>query len=178
MLIEALIIFIINVISNCLGTLKTIFISKNMKNPVYIVTAVDALVFAFVIKSISNGDNIITILAFVLGKVVGVYVGQIVDGKLALGILDISLFTKEAKGIELADTLRDIGYSVTTQKGYGYNGSERFIVNITIARKEMDFLLELLTKFGFDKATMIIKEVKSVNGKIKIHKKEEYQVQP
>jgi len=173
MFVNALIIFLINVISNCLGTLKTIFISKNMKSPVYIVTAIDAFVFAFVIKSISNGDDIITIIAFVLGKVVGVYIGQIIDKKLALGILDISIYAKEERAKNLADKLRDIGYSVTTQKGYGYNGNERFIINITIARKEMDFLMKLLEKYGYNKATMIVKEVKSVNGKIKIYKNEE-----
>ena len=47
-------------------------------------------------------------------------------------------------------------------------------MNITIARKEMDFLVELLKKYGYDKATMIVKEVKSVNGKVKIHKKDEF----
>lgn len=174
MLLYVLSIFIINALSNCLGTLKTIFIAKNVKTPVYIVTAIDALVFAFVVKSISNGNDIVTILAFVLGKVAGVYIGQVIDKKLGLGILDICLYTKEDKAKALADKLREIGYSVTTQKGYGFNGNKRFIVNITIARKELDFLAELLKKYGFDKATMIIKEVKSVYGKIKIHKSSEH----
>jgi len=171
MFIYVMSIFIINALSNCLGTLKTIFISRNVKTPVYIVTAIDALVFAFVVKSISNGDNTITILAFVLGKVVGVYIGQVIDKKLGLGILDIYVYAKEEKAKSLADKLRDVGYSITTQKGYGFNGNKRYTVNVTIARKELDFLIELLGKYGFDKATMIIKEVKLVNGKIKIHKK-------
>ena len=32
-----------------------------------------------VVKSISNGNDIVTILAFVLGKVAGVYIGQVID---------------------------------------------------------------------------------------------------
>lgn len=172
-MMQVISIFIINALSNCLGTLKTIFISKNVKTPVYIVTAIDALVFAFVVKSISNGDDVITILAYVLGKVAGVYIGQVADKKLGLGILDICIYAKEEKAKNLADRLREVGYSVTTQKGYGLNGNKRYIVNVTIARKELDFLMELLEKYGFDKATMVIKEVKSVNGKIRIHKKSE-----
>jgi uncharacterized protein YebE (UPF0316 family) len=174
MITQFIFIFVINALSNCLGTLKTIFISKNAKAPVYIVTAIDALVFAFVVKSISSGNDAITIIAYVLGKVVGVYIGQVIDKKLGLGILDISVYAKEEKAKNLADKLREVGYSVTTQKGYGYNGSPRYIVNITIARKEMDFLVELLKKYGYNKATMIVKEVKSVNGKVKIHKKDEF----
>lgn len=166
LIITGLIVFLLNLISNCLGTLKTIFISKQLGKITYWLVAVDSLLFAVVLKAISSGDSFVTIAAFVAGKVFGAMLADYIEGKLALGLLEVTVFAKEEKAITIADSLRDMGYSVTTFKGYGMEGKERFTINITIARKEMSLLKEILSKYNLNTPNMVIKEVKSIQGNI------------
>lgn len=166
LIISGFFIFFLNLISNCLGTLKTIFISKQLGKITYWLVAVDSLLFAVVLKAISSGDNFISILAFVLGKVIGSMLADYIEEKLALGLLEVSIYAKEEKAIEIADFLRSLGYSVTNFKGYGIEGKERFMITITIARKEMSLLKNILKKYNLINPNMIIKEIKSIQGNI------------
>ena len=79
MIINLIIIFLLNAISNCLGTLKTLFISKQMIKPVYIVVFSDALVFSYAFKLVSDSSDVIYILAFAFGKVFGIYLADIIE---------------------------------------------------------------------------------------------------
>lgn len=161
-------VFILNVVSNCLGTLKTIFISKQIGNITYIITAIDALFFSIVLKAISDGDGILFIFAYCLGKVVGAILADILENKyIALGIYEVTIYSNPTKAIEIADKLRLLGYSVNTCKQYGNNGKERYAIIITIERKELDFLREKLSEFDLNNPTMIVQEIKSIEGKIK-----------
>jgi uncharacterized protein YebE (UPF0316 family) len=87
---------------------------------------------------------------------------------MALGIVEISLYAKVEKAIAIADAIRQKGYSVTTYKGYGNNGQPRFEVNITMMRKEIPCLQEILVQHGVDNASMIIRGIDSVEGKIRV----------
>lgn len=164
-IISILLIFFLNILSNTLGNLKTIFVSKQIGGFTYILVGVDALFFSIVLKAINSGDSLWYILAYVFGKIIGAVIADILEKKLALGVLEVTVYERNDKAIPLADTLRELGYSVTTSKGYGQNGKERFIVTITISRKEYPLLGEVLNKVGITKPNMIVKEVKSIEGK-------------
>lgn len=170
MFITLFIVFLLNVISNTLGTLKTIFISKKVMKPAYLVTFMDSIVFAYGFKMVATEDSLWLILAFSLGKVVGTYLADIIEGKMAFGLLEVTIYAKSDKAINIADSLRALGFSVTTVKGYGMNGVERFEVNITLKRKDFVLVREFLQTHGFTNATMITREVSSVSGKIRTEK--------
>lgn len=164
-------VFILNVVSNTLGTLKTLFLAKKIMKPAYVVTFIDSIVFAYGFKMVATEDSLWVIVAFSLGKVVGAYLADILDNKMAFGLIEVTLYAKANRAHKLADSLRDLGYSVTTVKGYGFKGSERYEVNLTIKRKELSFIREFLGKNGILDATLVIREVSSVAGKIAVEKK-------
>lgn len=165
------IVFLLNVVSNTLGTLKTLFLSKKIMKPAYVVTFVDSIVFAYGFKMVATEDSFWLIIAFSLGKVVGAYIADILDNKLAFGLIEVTLYAKANRAHRLADSLRDLGYSVTTVKGYGFKGHERYEVNLMIKRKELTFIREFLGKNGVEDATLVIREISSVAGKIAVEKK-------
>lgn len=166
--ITIILIFILNVISNCLGTLKTIFISKQIGNITYIITAIDALFFSIVLKAVSNGSGVMEIIAYCLGKVVGAIMADVIENKyIALGTYLITIYPKQDKVIMIADDLRELGYTVNTSKQYGMHGKARFAINITIARKEINILKNILEKkYNINSPNMIVEEIKSFEGKI------------
>ena len=172
MIKNLVILFILTTLSNAIATLKNMFIIKKQSKPAYIATFVDAIVFGTIMKRISDGENVFFILAFAFGKVVGVWLGKIIENKIALGILEIEVFVNKKEAmINIADELRDLGYSVETTISYGYKGRKRYIIGITALRKELDNVKEVVIANGYKKPTMKIKEIAKVSGKFSLTSK-------
>jgi uncharacterized protein YebE (UPF0316 family) len=163
-------IILINAISNTLGTLKNIFTAKKFVKPLYIITFIDAIIFATVIKQVSNSSNgVYFITAYAIGKVLGAYIANKLEDKLALGISEVDIFVNNKdKMKQIADEIRDKGYTVNTYISYGKFGIKRYVIEVTILRKELYILKEILTKHGYEKPTLKIKEVNNYKGKISL----------
>lgn len=167
MLLDLIVIFTLNIISSSMKVLNTMFISKKVMQPVYITMFIEACVFSYALKMITEGESFFFILVFAFGKVVGAYIANAIEDKIAIGILEVSLYVNGRKALKIADTLRNMGYSVTTMKGYGFNGNPRFLLDIAIERKDFPLLKIFLANNGYDEATMVIRDLKGVSGKIK-----------
>ena len=159
----------ITALSNAIGTLKTIFVSKKYLKPVYITTFLDSLIFGTIMKKITSGEDFYFIIAFAIGKVIGAWLGDLLDNKLALGILEIEIFLNHFdKMKDIADELRDLGYSTETSISFGYKGKKRYKINVTMLRKEVSVLREILSNYDYEDPTMKVKEVSNINGKMSI----------
>lgn len=171
---ELLLIGLLAIIGESMKTMRTILLSKKIMKPVMYIVFVDAIIFSTGIKLISEGDSMLFTLLYATGKSIGIKVGDLIETKLAIGILEVKIYTKKEKMKVIADTLRSLGFSVTGLRGYGMKGEPRYILEITLARKDLSLLKEVLFKFGYTDATMVITEVKSVSGKISLDKIENY----
>ncbi len=160
-----IIIFLLNAISNCLGTLKILFVSKQMVKPVYFVVFSDALLFSYTFKLVSDSSNMVYILAFALGKVFGIFLADTIEKKMAIGFLEVSVYTGREKGKEMADFLRSQGYSVTTHIGFGMRGKGRLVLNTIVKRKDYERLNSTLTGLN-ENITMSVAEIRTVTGKL------------
>jgi len=163
-IIALLIIFTLNVFSTCLGNLKTVFLAQKAIKPVYLITFVDAMVLVYAFKLISNSSGYGFILAFALGKILGVYLANRIEQVLALGLLEIEVYKPTESGKILADTLRARGYYVTTSLGYGIEGKERWILTIILPRKEFPGLHALIEQDG--KVNMSVKSITKTYGRV------------
>ena len=113
-------------------------------------------------KCLATSSSLVFLIFFAAGRLAGVYLGNLIEGKLALGTLEVSIHKHWQEGIKLADQLRTLGYSVTTFKGYGINGSDRLVITVIIPRRE---LAELKLLLG-NKVNMTVKDVSKTYGKI------------
>lgn len=143
--------------------MRTIFLSKQTIKPVYVTTFLDALLFAYAFKLISVSSGFVFILVFAMGRIAGVFLGDLIDKKVAIGLLEITVYKHAEEGKVLADLLRAKGYSVTTEIGYGMEGKNRLVLNIITSRKDFPELKEILFK---GKINMAIKNVAKVYGKV------------
>lgn len=160
-------LFIITAFTNVLSTLKTIFVSKKIMNPVYILVFMDAIIFATTVGKVANGDGIQFTIAYALGRSMGVFIGNKLEDRLALGILEVDLFLNNKKMmIQVAEKLREIGYTVNNYLVSGNNGDKRYKVEIVIKRKEFHILEDIMNEFNVNNPTLKIKNLSRVNGKI------------
>ena len=167
MALELFLIMIVMTISNTAGTLRTIFTARKFLKPVYIIVFIDAVIFAAVISKVTAGGEYLYILAFAIGKVLGVFVGGIIEEKIALGIIEADIMVNNKDKMKMiSDTLRENGFSVNTIVTYGIQGSKRYVIEVTAKRKEIRQIKKLLANLNYENPTMVIKEVSNISGKI------------
>ena len=161
------VLFLITAFTNILSTLKTMFISKKIMNPVYILVFVDAIIFATIVDKVTSGDGIQFTIAYALGKSMGVFLGNKLEDRLALGILEVDVFLNHKyKMIELAENLREEGYTVNNYSVSGNNGNKRYKVEVVINRKEFSILEDIIEECGINTPTLKVKNLSKVDGKI------------
>lgn len=159
--------FLITSLTNVLSTLKTILMSKNIMNPVYILVFIDAMIFATIVGKVTGSNGMHYTIAFALGKMVGVMIGGIIEDRLALGIIEVDLFLNHKdKMIEVADKLRLEGYTVNNFRAQGNNEDTRYKVEVVIKRNEFHIFQDVLNKCGVSNPTLKIKNLSKVDGKI------------
>ncbi|MFZ7102941.1 MAG: DUF5698 domain-containing protein [Peptococcaceae bacterium] len=160
-------LFLITAFTNILATLKTILISKKIMNPVYILVFMDAVIFAAIVSKVTSSDGAHFIVAYALGKTLGVFIGNKIEEKLALGILEVDVFlSNKDKMIKIAKQLRKEGYTVNDYLARGYNGAKRYKIEVVIKRNELKVLEDIMAEYGVNNPTLKIKNLSKINGKI------------
>jgi uncharacterized protein YebE (UPF0316 family) len=129
-----LIIFTLQMIYVPLLTLRTTFIVKGQKGQAALFAFLEAMIYlvslGLVFRDLSNFYNM---GAYVLGYSLGVYLGGIVEQKLAIGYRSIHVnLTKENK--QLIHALRELKFGVTTYVGEGINHEKRYRLDIVAHR--------------------------------------------
>jgi len=160
-------LFLITALTNVLATLKNILLAKSIMNPVYLLVFIDSIIFATILGKVTNSDGIHFGIAYALGKTLGVFIGGIIEERLALGILEVDVFlNNKDKMIQLAEKLREEGYTVNNFLARGNNGDRRYKVEVVIRRKEFKILQEIMDECGVTDPTLKIKNLNKVEGKI------------
>ena len=68
--------------------------------------------------------------------------------------------------IELAENLREEGYTVNNYSVSGNNGNKRYKVEVVINRKEFRVLEDIIEECGINTPTLKVKNLSKVDGKI------------
>ena len=160
-------LFLVTVFANILATLKSILLAKKIMNPVYFLVFIDAIIFATVISKVASSEGLQFVIAYALGRTLGVFIGGKIEERLALGILEVDIFfNNKNKMIEVAEKLRKEGYTVNNFLARGNNGNRRYKVEVVIRRKEFKILQDIMDECGVVDPTLKIKNLNKVEGKI------------
>lgn len=160
-------IFLITAFTNILATLKTILMSKKIMNPVYFLVFADAMIFATIVSKVTSSDGIQFTVAYAFGRTLGVYIGGKIEDRLALGILEVDLFLNDKNKVaEIANRLRETGYTVNSFLAHGNNEEKRYQIELVIKRKEFKIFEDILTEYNVVNPTLKVKTLSKVDGKI------------
>lgn len=166
-ILTLIILFLVTVLANILATLKSILMAKNIMNPVYLLVFIDAIIFATVLGKVTSSKGIHYAVVYALGRTLGVFIGSIIENRIALGILEVDIFlNNKEKMILIAEKLREEGYTVNNFVARGNNGDRRYKVEVVIKRKEFKVLENIMDYHGVTNPTLKIKNLNKVEGKI------------
>ena len=162
MLLEALLIFALQLIYVPVLTIRTILLVKNQTKSAAGVGLLEGIIYiislAIVFRDLSNLYNII---AYVVGFSIGLLLGGALERKLAIGFITYHANILE-KNMDLVNALRTAGFGVTVFEGEGIN-TARYRLDIVAKRSRENELLEIIDSFE-PKAFLSSYEIRSFKG--------------
>ncbi len=140
MLVSALIIFLAQLLFVPILTLRTIMMVKGMKEKASAIGILEGIVYVGALGLVfSDLSNYYNMIAYALGFGVGLYIGALIEEKLAIGYVSLEVNIME-RNDELTARLREVGFSVSTQEVQGMN-SVRYLLGCTARRdREKEFI--------------------------------------
>jgi len=162
LMLQALLIFVLQLIYVPVLTIRTILLVKNQTKSAAGVGLLEGIIYIvsliFVFQDLSNIYNII---AYVVGFSVGLLLGGVLERKLAIGFITYQANILD-KNMNLVNALRTAGFGVTVFEGEGIN-TARFRLDIVAKRSREKELLLIIDQFE-PKAFLMSYEIRSFRG--------------
>lgn len=164
---KVLVIIIIvgaKIIEVSLQTLRQILVVKGYRR----ISVLFALVEIFLWIAIASRvlttleDNIWNGVAYGVGFAAGVYIGSILEEKLAFGLLLVQTITSDAKAIEIAAALREKGFGVTTIDAKGKEDNRKIVI-IYANRRGSGEIVKIISEID-PQAMTITNDVAKLSG--------------
>lgn len=146
-------------------SVKTVCMVKGQKVVAAVLGFIECMVWGLVVSSVitSLSDNFMLLFAYCLGYASGLYLGSIIEGKIALGTSSIQLMVNNEYIDDVGNYLKEKGHGFTILEGKG-SKSEMFVVIVVLPRKEVkDFMSEIRTLCN-NKVFMVTSEVSKYTG--------------
>jgi uncharacterized protein YebE (UPF0316 family) len=157
----ALSIFALRVVNIAMDTVRMLTVMRGMKWISFILGILVSLTYLFALGSVlSNFNNILLILAYTIGFAAGGWVGMLIEERLALGYVHISVVSSK-RGEKIAHSLRRHGHAVTEIQAQGKDGAVA-LLEISVQRKHMNKVRELICKSD-DKAFITTRDIQPLH---------------
>ncbi len=160
-IILPILIFTARILDVTLGTIRIIFISRGEKYLAPLFGFFEIIIWLFALGQImQNLTNIAYYVAYAGGFAMGNFAGIYIENKMAMGTLVVRIITKKDAS-ELINSLKSIGYGVTSVDAEGATGQVKIVFTI-IKRKEVNNVVGIIKRFN-PKAFFSIEEVRSAS---------------
>lgn len=128
-------IFLINLLYITLNTIRVILTMRGYRKAAPLLAIIEVTIYTVGLSLVMEYlSNPIYLIAYALGFGVGIYTGMLIEDRLALGYSVIHIIT-DSLDHSLAENLRELGYGVTIETGYGRDG-ERLILTALAPRSK------------------------------------------
>ncbi|MFB9769815.1 DUF2179 domain-containing protein [Lactiplantibacillus modestisalitolerans] len=155
-------IFVINFVYITLNTLRFLLVMRGYRYFAAIASVFEITIYVLGLSLVLNRlDNPINLVFYALGYGVGVYVGMVIEDKLALGYTMIAVILPDPKS-PMPGILRENGFGVTQHIAYGLDG-ERLQLDILAPRKSERRLYTLIKETA-PNAFVIAYEPRYISG--------------
>jgi len=132
----ALGIFALRVSDMTCDTLRMLFVVRGRKGIAWVLGFVQSAIFVVAITSVlKHLDNPLNIIGYAAGFATGNVVGMLIEGRLAIGHVKISIVTQRL-GTALSQVLRDSGFGVTEIPARGRDGMVSML-SVSVMRKDV-----------------------------------------
>jgi len=165
-----LFIFFAKIVEVSLMTVRTVLITRGEKLYGSFIGFFEVMIWLYVISTVLNGiqQDPIRMIVYSLGFCCGNYIGCMLEERLALGVLTITLISSKEDGIKLADILRDKHIGVTMMDAEGLHEVKKMLI-IHAKRKRKSEIIKMIENSGLE-AVVSISDTKTVYGGYGIRK--------
>lgn len=143
-----LIIFLAKLLEVAIMTVRMVLTTKGNRVAASLLAAVEIAIWIVLTSTVLLGlsEDPLRAVAFGLAFVVGIYLGIVVEDKLALGLAEIEIIADFEEAKEITKKLRDQGYGVTTFCCEGKEG-KKLAVNLKVHRKDIAKTVKTLNEY-------------------------------
>lgn len=166
-----IIIFSAKIVEVSLATLRQILVVKGYRKISVLLALIEIFLWVAIASRVilTLEDNIWNGVAYGVGFAAGVYIGSILEEKLAFGLLLVQTITSDAKAIEIANALREKGFGVTTVDAKG-KVDKRKILIIYANRRGSEEIIKMILDIDPSAMTVTNDVAKLSGGYIRARK--------
>lgn len=159
-----IIILLSKIIENALSTLRIIVVASGKKVIGSILQGLISLIWVFStgLVVVNVLDDPIKILAFTIGSLIGSYIGSIIEEKLALGTIMLTIVVKKEKTNEIIKMLNKENNKILILNGLEKDKIKNIIM-IIIERKNKKNIINKIKKIDTT-TTIIIENAYTLNN--------------
>lgn len=157
-----IIILVVNIVYVTFSTIRMILTLKGRRYLAAFVSIFEVFVYILGLSLVlDNLDGIQNILAYAVGYAMGVVTGSIIEERMALGYITVSVISSNPL-LNFTERLREEGYGVTSWTSSGMDG-DRLSMQILAPRKQEVRLYQLIMEID-PRAFMVSYEPKHIQG--------------
>ena len=144
-----ILLFVMRIADVSLATMRMLLIMKNRRLLAPLIGFFEVLIWIFAAGvAIQHLESPLHILGYAAGFAAGNWVGLWMEGKLALGVTAMQVFTP-SHGNEIAEALREIGHGVTQFAGKGKDGPVEVVYSV-VKRKSAQEAMKAVYRLDED----------------------------
>ena len=142
-------IFIAKLCEVAIATVRVVLTARGYRVYASLLAAVEITIWIIVTSTVLLGitEDPLRAVAFGLAFVAGIYMGILLEDKLALGLAQIEIIAEFDMARHIAKKFREQGFGVTTYDCEGLDGRKLSIV-LKIRRKDVPPTIELLREYS------------------------------
>jgi len=140
-------IFFAKLLEVAIATVRTVLTARGNRLVASLLAVIEITLWLIVTSTVLLGisEDPFKAVAYGLAFVAGIYLGILLEDKLALGLAQIEIIAEFESAKHITNTLRERGYGATTFDCEGMEGHKLSIV-LKVLRKDIPPTIELLKK--------------------------------
>ena len=158
----ALVIFGLRIVDVSFDTMRVIFAIRGKRGIAAVLGFCMAMIWIFAVgNAVKHIDSVLHILGYAGGYACGTFVGITIERFVAYGLNTVQVISRHG-GVEIAESLRERGYGVTEQSGFGRDGAVE-IVHAVVQRAHLDDVMTIVDRYD-PAAFVTVEEPKILRG--------------
>ncbi|MCL2226545.1 MAG: DUF5698 domain-containing protein [Oscillospiraceae bacterium] len=157
-----LIIFFAKLLEVAIMTVRMVLTTRGNRIAASLLSAVEIAIWIVLTSTVLLGlsEDPFRAVAFGAAFVVGIFLGIVIEDKLALGLSQIEIIAGFEEAKQITVRLREQGYGVTTFDCEGLEG-KKLAVNLKIHRKDIPATMKLLKEY--DELFITVSDIRSLS---------------
>jgi len=147
-------IFFAKLLEVSIATIRIVLTARGNRVVASIIAGVEVTIWLLVFTTVLGDlQDPFAIVAYVAAFMAGIYMGILIEDKLALGLAQVEVIAETDEAREIVGKLRGCGYGVTTFECEGFEGKKTSIV-MKLHRKDVPSTVALLKEYDHLFATV------------------------